>query len=605
MSQQEWFMRLSGEVSGAINTHYAPRLEKWIREDGIQGRTMFIAQTAVAFAPNPLTVQNLMARTPYMSAAQAESNLEDGVEDGVLAKVGEQAYKLTDEGVAVATAVPKMAQELAAGLEPLPAADAEQLADLLRTVVETAVVSDLEDKTALLTSRKFDPGADAPVLERIRRYLNDLAAYRDDAHVAAWRTYGLDGHEWEAFSHVHGEFVFDDPVANGEELAEKLSGFRGYDAAAYDAALQKVAALGWLQNGDGKYAVTEKGNAIRTAVEVETDRLFFIPWTTVSEEDAEEMQTLLIALRDALQPPTSQQVWQTTEPAYQALAGTYWPALQEKNKEIGFEGWDLFLTRRAVVLDEGLTLEFLAEHFPYDAPKAIQSKLDTAVSHGFIAGTDSYKPTAKGVEGSEVAMSCIEETLRDLSPLAAADTTQLLALLTKLTEAIVTADAPAQKVTTLLAHKMLSGAADLLHQISQQISILNAFREDAHLAAWRGLVEVPGRQWEAFSHVWGENVWGDPVNTAEGMAEKLAFRGYELGDYTAVLQDCVTRGWLTIADGIYTITETGSDLRQHAEDATDSLFYAPWAALRGSERLELNDLLTQLSQTLQPLPLES
>ena len=605
MSQQEWFMTLSGEVSGAINTHYAPRLEKWIREDGIQGRTMFIAQTAVSFAPNPLTVQDLIARTPYMSVAQAESNLEDGVEDGVLAKVGEQAYKLTDAGTAIATAVPKMARELAAGLQPLPADDAEQLAGLLRAVVDTAVASNLPDKTSILTSRKFDPGNDAPVVERIRRYLNDLAAYRDDAHVAAWRAYGLDGHEWEAFSHVHGEFVFDDPVTNGEELAEKLSGFRGYDAAAYDEALQKVAALGWLQNGDGKYAVTEKGNEIRTAVEAETDRLFFVPWATVSDEDAAEMQTLLTSLRDALQPPSAQQVWQTSETAYQALAGTYWPALQEKNKEIGFEGWDLFLTRRAAVLEDGLTLAFLIDHFPYDAPQAIQLKLDTAVSHGFIAGTDSYQPAAKGLEGSEVAMDCVEETLRDLSPLAKADTTQLLALLTKLTEAIVTTEVPAQKVTTLLAHKMIGDDADVLHQISQQIGILNAFREDVHLAAWRSLVDVPGRQWEAFSHVWGENVWGDPVNTAAELAEKLEFRGYALGDYTAVLQDCVARGWLAEADGTYTITETGNDLRQKAEDETDALFYTPWATLRDSERLELNDLLTQLSEALQPTPVES
>jgi hypothetical protein len=41
-------------------------------------------------------------------------------------------------------------------------------------------------------------------------------------------------------------------------------------------------------------------------------------------------------------------------------------------------------------------------------------------------------------------------------------------------------------------------------------------------------------------------------------------------------------------------------LRQEAEEKTDQLFFAPWATLRGSEMIELNDLLTQLSQALHP-----
>jgi hypothetical protein len=84
------------------------------------------------------------------------------------------------------------------------------------------------------------------------------------------------------------------------------------------------------------------------------------------------------------------------------------------------------------------------------------------------------------------------------------------------------------------------------------------------------------------------------------MAEKMKFRGYDLADYTAVLQDCVARGWLAETNGVYTITTAGSDLRQQAEAKTDELFYAPWEALSAPERLELNDLLTRLSAALQP-----
>lgn len=600
MSEQTWFMALSGEVVDAINTQYTPRLEKWIREDEIQGRTMFLAQTAVSFAPNPITVPDLLARTPYMSAAQAESNLALGVEDGILTKVDEQSYRLTDYGCVIAVAVPKLARELAADLDEMLPADSDQLAALLCGVVETAVASDLADKTAILTSRKFDPGANAPVLERIRRYINDLTAYRDDAHVTAWRAYGLDGHEWEAFSHVHGEFVYGEPVATGGELAEKMGGFRGYDAAAYDAALQKVAEMGWLINENGRYTATEKGNEIRTAVEAETDSLFYTPWVNLSATDAEQMQALMTALRDALQPPTAQQVRTTAEQAYEALAGLYWPVLQEKNEEIGFDGWDLFITRRAMVFADGLTLDFMKAHFPYEAPSAVQAKVDGTAARGFITGEDPYLPTEKGTAGVQTAIGSVTEMLGQLAPMAEPDATQLLALLQKLNEAVVTAEAPADKTATASAHNLLDEEAPVLWQISQHLGILNAFHEEAHLGAWRSMVDVSGQQWEAFSHVWGENVWGDPVNTAVDMAEKMKFRGYELADYTAVLQDCVARGWLTETDGVYTITTAGSDLRQQAEAKTDELFYAPWEALRGSERLELNDLLTRLRAALQP-----
>ena len=599
MSQFEWFVTLSGEVATAINVNYGPQLEKWIRDEELDGGAMFIAQTAVPYLPNPLTPQDLLARTPYQTESQAESRLENGVEHGIFTKVDEQAYQLTEKGQKIGTYIPQLARELAATLQSLPDEDAEKLAGLLRQLVDASLNSDLANKTAIKISRKYDPGADAPVVERIRRYVIDLISFRDDAHIAAWREYDLAGYEWEAFSHVHGELVFGDPVATGEELAEKLSGFRGYDAVAYDAALQKIAERGWLTNADGKFSVTDEGAQVRTAVEEETNRLYFAPWSAISEAQASELRALLETFRDNLAPPTPQDVRQSIDAAHQAVAGLYWPAIQEKNSELGFAGFDLFITRRAAVFENGFGSSMLIDQLPYDSPEGVKAKFEAVKEKGLIEGDDPYTATEKGQTGATAIMGAAVAKLDDVT-VDEADTARLLQLVTNLNNAVSETKEPAEKPATLNARQVVNTEGSVLWQLGLQFSVLNAFRDDAHTAAWQTKYDIPGHQWEAFSHVWAENVWGDPVNTAEAVAEKLGFRGYDVDAYTAVLQDCVTRGWLAEEDGTYTVTEVGAQLRQEVEETTDNLFYAPWAVLNGSQLIELNALLTELTQGLQP-----
>ncbi|MEZ4642204.1 MAG: hypothetical protein R3E31_05595 [Chloroflexota bacterium] len=147
--------------------------------------------------------------------------------------------------------------------------------------------------------------AAAPVVERIRRYLNDLNAFRDDAHISAWRSHELAGYEWETLGHVHGAYVFGEPALTAVALAEKLGGFRGYDAAAYQTALDKLTARGWLTVTDGQYAATAEGEQMRAAAEEETDRLYFAPWALTGAELA-DLSALLTAVRDGLQLPAQE-----------------------------------------------------------------------------------------------------------------------------------------------------------------------------------------------------------------------------------------------------------------------------------------------------------
>jgi DNA-binding MarR family transcriptional regulator len=138
-----------------------------------------------------------------------------------------------------------------------------------------------------------------------------------------------------------------------------------------------------------------------------------------------------------------------------------------------------------------------------------------------------------------------------------------------------------------------------LAKIDQHLDDLNAFRDDAHLAAWKPY-EVSGHAWEALTFVWrGE------ASTAEELVEKLSSRGHSVEAYTEALAGLVGRGWVEETSDGYRITEKGQALRQQAEEATDRIFFAPWACLDAAENAQLHDLLTRLGHNLQEMTEDS
>jgi hypothetical protein len=602
MEKQPWFLRVSGELAQALNGHYAPMLQTLLQDAELQGGDLWAAQVALSEDPNPITADVLLERTPYMTAEQVYKQLVEAAEHGVLTAVSIHTYQLTNKGRTFAQSVQPAVAKAASGLTPIPLEKMTQLSDYLRQIVNAAVAADEPAKPSLIRSRFYEPGADAPVLEQIRRSLNDLAAFRDDVHIAAWRTYDLDGHEWEAFSHSYGEFVFGEPANTGEALAEKLGSFRGHDAASYTVALQKVATRGWLVETDGRFTITNEGKQVLQAVEDETDRLFYAPWS-LSADELTTLQSLMEVVRDRLKPPEFKETWALLDEAQQHIGTHFWPVLQSKNEEVGFEGWDLALTRRAGSLDNGLTADHMLAFIPYGHANVISDRLNQTITRGFVEANNNggFVATTKGRQGVKLVLEAAETAVSALPHLADDKMSRLSSLLGKLSESFVNSETLTEKPAVLDSREFSSSEIkSVLWQINRYMVDAFAFRDDAHVAAWKA-IDVPGHQWEAFSHVWGENIWGDKVDTIAAVAQKLAFRGYDEAMYTAVLTDCVARGWLTVDDaGVYTVTEAGQALRQEAETTTDNNFYAPWTVFTVPERIELHTLLTELSELLKP-----
>ena len=135
------------------------------------------------------------------------------------------------------------------------------------------------------------------MLVKIREYLMDLYAYRDDSHLSAARPhFNQAGIAWL----VLGAASEADSV-NAAKIAESTS-FRGYEVDDYQVALQAAKEIGWLEEAgeSGIFHITQKGKELREQVEHETDEYFYRPWSVLTQEEFDELYELLTKLRDGL-----------------------------------------------------------------------------------------------------------------------------------------------------------------------------------------------------------------------------------------------------------------------------------------------------------------
>jgi hypothetical protein len=60
-------------------------------------------------------------------------------------------------------------------------------------------------KWSLIYSRRLDGSPEEAWAAKIDQYLSDLAAYRDDAHLASWLPHHVSGHAWDVLTQLWRE----------------------------------------------------------------------------------------------------------------------------------------------------------------------------------------------------------------------------------------------------------------------------------------------------------------------------------------------------------------------------------------------------------------
>jgi hypothetical protein len=256
----------------------------------------FLIQAA-EFDPDPLTVANLRVRDVYASERIVQALLELMASEEWFDRSAQDAYALTAKGRAVLQRGIQHRYELTAALMPLPAADVERIATLLGQLIDASLAAPVPPGSwCLAHSRRRAPAHDAPALVRIAQYFSDFNAFRDDAHMAAWQSYTLDGYVWEAFA-----LVCDGEADSAARLFEQLA-YRGYSCGEYAAALEFLTCRSWLEPAPttGAYRVTADGRAAREAVERLTDSYFYAPWSCLAGAETAELHALLLRFTEQL-----------------------------------------------------------------------------------------------------------------------------------------------------------------------------------------------------------------------------------------------------------------------------------------------------------------
>jgi hypothetical protein len=258
-------------------------------------------------------------------------------------------------------------------------------------------------------------------------------------------------------------------------------------------------------------------------------------------------------------------------------------------------GW--FLIQAAEFDPEPLTIANLRVRDVYASERIVQALLELMASEQWLdrSAHEAYSLTTKGRAILQRRLRQRRELTAGLMPLPAEELAQLAMLLGQLIDACLAAPVPPG--SWCLAHSRRRAPAHdepALVRIAQYFSDFNAFRDDAHMAAWQSL-PLDGYVWEAFALV-----CGGEADSAASLFEQLAYRGYSCAEYAAALETLTRRGWLESAAtaGAYRVTADGRAARALAERLTNSYFYAPWLCLAEANIEELRVLLLRFTEQL-------
>ena len=287
-------MRGAAERAGAQSPPPHPLL--LLRRGLAESPGWFLVQAA-EFEPQPLTLADLRVRDIYASERIVRALLDLMASERFLESGVPGAYHLTETGRAALRQSRQRQHALLATLEPALGDEGSRLVELLGQLIRASLESGPPPGPWCLThSRRRAPEPRATPLAHLAQYCDDMNAFRDDAHMAAWQPLGISGHAWEAFA-----LCCQGDAASADGVYEILA-YRGYVRDEYAVALDQAAQHGWLEAGSAAdtYAVTAAGRALRADVERRTDHYFFGPWSGLTEQEIATTPDLLRRVRDLL-----------------------------------------------------------------------------------------------------------------------------------------------------------------------------------------------------------------------------------------------------------------------------------------------------------------
>lgn len=287
------------ETGGAVASKYRPVMEKALEMSGLDGRELSLLLAVRTFESDNTTPAHLLVRNPYASAELYFARLSSTARLGYLGEVSPGEFRLTPDGRHLVDRFITDARQAMADADPLQLSDSRQLAEVLGKLVASSLETPPPPNPwSIGLSFKLMPEIEPP-LPYSEQAISCLAAYRDDAHLAAWRKTGLSAIGLEVLT-----YMWRGRAGSLKHLVDQLS-HRGHPPEVYVDAVDELKEIDCIQGQDDELTLTEKGQVFRDKVEADTNKYFFAPWTYMSDEERSRLENLSNRLIEGLEvtPP--------------------------------------------------------------------------------------------------------------------------------------------------------------------------------------------------------------------------------------------------------------------------------------------------------------
>ena len=275
-------------ASEAMGSIYDPVFAAHAEKFHISRQEICILTSVPTFEPHPVSPDLLNTRSPYTSPDLYNSSLKRLAAADFLKPVAEDQYRITQHGLEVLKETLKAVYTSLAGIQSLSVTKMMDLASRLKELADACLeAADPPGIWCIQHVRRMDPGPGNPMMVRIDQFLSEIVAFREDAHLAAWRDYDCSGHAWDILT-----ILWVEREGSLEGLNRALQR-RGHSIDQTSEALDLLCYKEWVKTVKHRLHITPLGSDIRHTAELVTDRYFLEPFQHFSGIELEHTLDLV------------------------------------------------------------------------------------------------------------------------------------------------------------------------------------------------------------------------------------------------------------------------------------------------------------------------
>ncbi len=276
------------KVWDQIKIEYRSDIELVADELGLKLHEWGLLLAVLKYEPDLTTTAHLMVRDPFTAAEVFRDRLLNLAARGFLIEASPGKFQFSIRGREATHQLINSAREAMQEGSTLPGSQLEDLSSGLEKLVYASLnASSPPNKWSIKLSYKLMPAPNPP-LPFIEQAFTCLAAYREDAYLAAWRKCGLSATALEVLT-----LFWNSEVNSFDTLCDYLA-YRGHSCEVYTDIVHDLRRQGLLDSSENELWITASGRMFRNGVQEATEEFFFAPWDILSGDEKEKMSQILL-----------------------------------------------------------------------------------------------------------------------------------------------------------------------------------------------------------------------------------------------------------------------------------------------------------------------